>query len=364
MLLSILTFIPIIALLIFVHEMGHFLTAKAYGVQVDEFGFGYPPRLAGVRWGETLYSINLLPLGGFVRMVGENDPSHPRSLAGRSIFQRFVVLSAGSFMNAILPILIFTVLFMIPQGTLVGQVQIQEVSPGSPAQEAGVRPGDVILKVDGHPVRNISELSQRINLRLGAEMEWVVRRGGVIPGMGTSPELAPIETIRVVPRWNPPEDQGPTGILIGTVNAHVESRSYPFWEAIPKGVIRVGEILVLAKNEVTRWIIGGSGPQVAGPVGIAQITGEVARAGGVIPLFELTALLSINLAILNILPIPMLDGGRLLFLGIEWVRRGKRIPPEKEGFVHMVGFAVLITLIVLVTYLDILRIFRGESLIR
>ncbi|MBI2856297.1 MAG: site-2 protease family protein, partial [Chloroflexi bacterium] len=339
------------------------LTARAYGVQVTEFGFGFPPRLFGIKRGETLYSINLIPLGGFVRMVGENDPTHPRSLAGKSIFQRFVVIFAGAFMNALLPVVIFSTLFMVPQQTVVGQVQIQGVAPGSPADQAGLRAGDVVSRVDGHPIRSVNELSSRIHMRLGSEMEWVVRRGSSLPGMGTSPELATNEIVRVVPRWNPPEKQGPTGITIGLVNARVESRSYPFWEAIPKGVSKLGDTLVLAKNEVERWIVGGAAPQVAGPIGIAQITGEVAKSG-IIPLLELAAFLSINLAILNVLPLPMLDGGRLLFLGIEWVRRGKRIPPEREGFVHMVGFAVLIALVVVISYFDILRIVRGESLFK
>ena len=352
--------IPVIGLLVFFHELGHFLTAKAYGVQVTEFGFGFPPRLIGVRRGETLYSINLIPLGGFVRMVGENDPTHPRSLASRSLLQRFVVISAGAFMNILVPIVIFSALFMIPQNTLVGQVQIQEVLPDSPAKEGGLRPGDVILRIDGHLVRNTRDLAYRIQLRLGAEMEWVVRRGSVLPTLGASPELASTEIVHIVPRWDPPEGQGATGIMISTINGHIVSQSYPFWEAIPKGVIRIGEYLVQTKNGITQWIVGSAEAPGVGPIGIAQLTGEVAQ-NGVVPVLELTAFISISLAILNILPIPMLDGGHLLFLGIEWVRRGKRISPEKQGIAHLAGLAVMIFLFVLITYRDILRIVRGES---
>ncbi len=370
MLLAIVTFVPIIAFLIFIHELGHFITAKAYGVKVLEFGFGYPPRLFGVRRGETLYSINLLPLGGFVKMMGEEDPSHPRSLASRSIFKRFVVISAGAFMNIVLPIVIFSALFIVPQQTVVGLVQIQEVVPDSPAEAAGLRAGDTILRVDGHAIRNIADLILRINLRLGAESEWVVRKGGAIPLQGTSPEFASTEVVRIVPRFNQPEGQGPTGIVIATVDGHLESVSYPFWDAIPRGAIKVVETLVLTKNEISRWITGASAPQLAGPVGIAQLTGQVAQpqfegeaaTSRVVRLLELGAFLSINLAIINIMPIPMLDGGRLFFIAIEWVRRGKRISPEKEGLVHMVGFALLITLIIIISYFDIARIVRGESL--
>jgi len=198
-------------------------------------------------------------------------------------------------------------------------------------------------------VEHNADLAYILHLRLGARTNWEVQRGDTV------------ETIAVVPRWNPPSGEGATGIQIATEGAQVVSRRYTFWRVVPMGARRVVEMMVLAKNEVTRWIIGASSPQVAGPVGIAQMTGEVARAGGFMPLLEFTALLSINLAILNILPIPMLDGGRLVFVAIEWVGRGRRVPPEKEGLVHLIGFALLIALAVLITYFDILRIARGEG---
>ncbi len=363
-LIAILTFVPIIGVLVFVHELGHFLTAKAFGVKVLEFGFGFPPRLFGVKRGETIYSINWVPLGGFVKMVGENDPADPRSLARRSLLQRFVVLFAGAFMNLLLPIVLFSVLLMIPRTTVVGSVQIQQVVPDSPAERAGLKAGDTILKADGHTIRNIQELVERINLRLGGDSEWVVRRSGPLPVFGNSPDLATTEVIHVTPRLAPPSGQGPTGIMLGMTGAKETSVSYPFWKAIPMSFVKIYNTLILSKNEVMKWIVGHTTPQVAGPVGIAQLTGEVAEAGGFLSLVELAAFLSINLAIINVLPIPMLDGGRLLFLGIEWVRRGKRVPPEKEGLVHMVGFVVLIGFIILISYFDIARIIQGESLFK
>ena len=153
------------------------------------------------------------------------------------------------------------------------------------------------------------------------------------------------------------------GVVIATTSPSTVTRSEPVWEAVPHGFRRMGEILVLFRNEIFGMFMGNRDPQVAGPVGIAQISGEVARAGWV-PLVELAALLSLNLAILNLLPIPALDGGRLVFVLLEWVRRGKRIRPEREGLVHLVGFVVLISFIVVVSYFDILRIIRGESLLR
>lgn len=372
MILAILTFIPIIAILVFIHELGHYITAKFYGIKVLEFGFGYPPRLFGIRRGETLYSLNLLPLGGFVKMVGEEDPTDSRSLAGRTILQRFIVISSGAIMNILLAILIFIVLFMIPQQKMVGLVQIQEVIPNSPAEFAELKTGDLIVKVDGHSIRNIGDLIQRINLKLGSESEWVIQKNSEFPLSSSSPEFTSYEVIHLIPRLNPPEGQGPTGIVIGTKTSQMEWISYPPWEAIPKGIIRVWETLILTKNEIARWIVGDVSPQFSGPIGIAQITGQVAQLqfegeaqrSRFIRLLELAAFISINLGIINILPIPMLDGGRILFLGIELVRRGKRISPKIEGVVHMTGFFLLISLIVIISYFDILRIINGESLFR
>jgi regulator of sigma E protease len=353
--LTVIAFIIVLGILVFVHELGHFIVAKLSNVKVLEFGFGYPPRLFGIRKGETTYSINLLPLGGFVKMLGEEDPSQPRSLAAKPAWIRFLVLVAGSGMNVLLPLVLFTVLFMIPQTKIVGHVTVQQVAPESPAATSGMRPGDVISAVNGRPVENNTDLAYFLNLNLGKNTEISVERFG-----GT-------EVLQLVPRFKPPEGEGATGIVIATVNpdqgdagALDEQRiSQPFWKALPNSAIRISEILIISKNEITKWVIGASSPKIAGPIGIAQMTGEVARFG-LVPLVELTALLSINLAILNMLPIPMLDGGRLLFVFIEVARGGHRIPPRKEGFVHLVGFMLLLSVVAVISYYDILRLLHGE----
>ena len=356
LLVLVLRFLGVLAALVLVHELGHFLTAKAFGVQVQEFGVGFPPRLFGVRRGDTLYSVNLLPLGGFVKLLGEEDPSHPRSLASRSVLQRSIVLSAGSFMNVLLVVVLFTVLLAVPQEQTVARVAIQKVEPGSPAQAAGLRSGDIVLRVDGHPIRNSGDLLYRVYLRMGAESRWTYQRGFVA-------ESPIIEEATVVPRWRWPANQGPTGIVIGEVSPRVAVLSEPLWEAFPHALQRTWENLTLLKNEVTRWVMGASTPQLAGPIGIAQITDQVADAG-IFPLLGLVAGLSLSLGIMNILPIPMLDGGRLMFVLLEGVRRGKRISPKREGLVHMVGFVALMALIALISYQDILRLIRGESLLQ
>ena len=386
--------VPVLSLLIFIHEMGHFLTAKAFGIKVTEFGFGFPPRLFGVPFRGTIYSINLVPLGGFVRMVGEEDPTEPDSFARQSTLKRVIVLAAGPVMNMLLPIVIFTILFMQPHTTLLGgSVFIVAVAPGSPAEEAGLRPGDTVLSVNGQPVADTQEMVQLIEERLGQPVELNVKRGSVITGMETSPELAVFDTITLVPRKDPPSllvvekvtdpasqvslaearqydsklaigdtlHQKAIGVQIGIMNPKVGKTTDPIWTAVVNSLKTIWDILVFHWNAIVEGISTKSNPGFAGPIGIAQATGEVVEELGVSFTVQLTALLSVILAVMNILPIPALDGGRLAFVIVEWLRGGKRISPQREGLAHLVGFAIMIGLILLISYSDILRIVRGES---
>ena len=405
--------IPVLAFLIFVHELGHFLAAKRFGIKVLEFGFGFPPRLFGVRRGETIYSINAIPLGGFVRMLGEdnaagvpdspeqsrleeefNDPDAGRRFTDQTPLKRAIVLVAGSFMNFLTPVVIFTIIFLLPRDVPVGTVVINGVAPRSPAAEAGIRPGDQILAVNGERVRNHFELIDRVKSNLGTETEFNVRRGSIVSGLGQSPDVSVVESVSVVPRSDPPSfqvvesvtdsqtqvslrearrydgqlrvgdtlTQGAVGVIIGTGNVRFIKERQPALNAVPSAVQRMWEVLTLTKNGFQDWASGGPNPGFTGPIGIAQATGEVAEIG-ISPLFEWVALISISLGIINILPIPALDGGKLVFVILEWVRGGKRVSPRKEGLVHVVGFAVLIGLILVVSFFDISRILSGESLI-
>lgn len=387
--------IPVLAALVFVHELGHYLAAKRFGIKVLEFGFGFPPRLFGVKYGETVYSINAIPLGGFVRLLGEEDPTDERSFARQSVLKRTIVLCAGSFMNFLTPIVIFTVLFTLPQDVPVGNVHVTGVAPGSPAQQAGIRAGDQVISVNGERVRNHYELVERIMVNLGAEVELTLRRGSIVTGMSVSPDSSVVETVTVVPRMSPPElvvvetvtdpetqislrdarrynvrlqpgdtmTQGAVGVMIGTSNVRLVKESQPILDAGQEAVGRMIDVLVLTKNSFHRWAAGGPDPGLTGPIGIAQVTGEVAEIG-VFPFFELVAIISISLGLINILPIPALDGGRLMFVLIEWVRRGRKISPQREGLVHVIGFAILIGLIVVISFFDISRILSGDSIIR
>jgi len=355
MIITILAFLGIFILLIFVHELGHFITAKASGVRVEEFGFGYPPRLFGIKRGETIYSINAIPLGGFTKMAGEEDPEVKKSLASKSVGTRLLVLGAGSLMNALLPLLLFSIAFMLPHNLVTEPVVVKDVALDSPAARAGIEAGDVVLTINEKPVRSLADLHRHVQLNLGKETTLLIQHSD-----------STTEEVQVIPRWKPPQDQGAIGIEIdieaAQLNRTVSSQHYPFWKAIPMGAVEYKETYVLFKNVIVSTFIGTTPVQVAGPVGIAQLTGEVAKAG-ISPLLEFAAFLSINLAIINLFPIPALDGGRIVFVLLEWVRRGKRISPKTERLVHLVGFMMLIGAIAVVSYFDIIRIISGESLI-
>jgi regulator of sigma E protease len=349
--LTIVAFVVVLSLLVFAHELGHFIMAKRAGVKILEFGFGYPPRLFKIATIDgTEYTINALPIGGFVRMEGEEDPSSPGSLASKSRWTRASVLVAGSTMNFLLAIIIYITIFVVGVTTEVGQVEIVDIALGSPASQLGMEVGDVVLAVNDKEIRHTADLQREVLQTAGQEVTVKLKRGQNTVWMD------------VVPRENPPEGEGALGIVIDLQVTGTETLRYPIWEAIPAGIVRVFEILGLMIFAIVAMVRGLIAPQIAGPIGIAQMTGEVAKAGP-IPLADFTAILSLNLAIIQLLPLPALDGGRLVFVILEALRRGKRIDPRKEGLVHFVGMAILLGALVVVSYFDLLRIFQGESIL-
>ena len=351
MIINIIIGVVVLSVIILAHELGHFITAKASGVKVEEFGLGFPPRLFGVRRGETLYSLNAIPFGGFTKMAGEEDPKAPRSLASKGIGTRLLVLSAGSLMNILLPLLLFSIAFMVPHNLVVGQVLVEEVAPNSPAARAEIESGDLLLSINGEPLPNSGELNRLVYLNLGNEITILVKHLD-----------STAKDVQLIPRWKPPEGEGAIGIWHTTSNPTTISQHEPLWKAIPMGARECIETFVLYKNGIISVIIGAAPAVVAGPVGIAQLTGEIARVG-ISPLLEFAALISLILGILNLFPLPALDGGRIAFVLLEWFRRGKRVSPRIEGLVHSIGFAMLIGLMLVITYQDILRIISGGSLI-
>ena len=351
MVITIFSLLGVLIMLVLVHECGHFFTAKAFGVKIEEFGLFFPPRLWSFTRGGTRYSINVIPIGGFVKLAGEEDPSVPGSLASKKPYVRVLVLAAGSVMNAILPLVLFSIAFMIPHDVATGQVMVEEVSANSPAENAGIEAGDTIIMINGKTVQSTIDIQREIQLKLGQELEILVEHSD-----------ATLEAVTVVPRWQPPEEEGAVGILTFMPDATTTRESYWFWEAIPMGVSECIDTYILYKNGIISLIIGAAPATIAGPVGIAEITGAAARAGFSY-LLQFAAFFSINLAIINIFPLPALDGGRIIFVLLEWIRGGKRISPRVEGLVHTIGFFLLIAAMLAITYQDIARIIAGESLI-
>ena len=388
---------PILGALVLFHELGHFATAKLFGIKVLEFGFGFPPKLFGIPFRGTIYSVNLIPLGGFVRMLGEEDPTDPQSFARQAVGKRMIVLAAGSAMNMLLPVIIFTILFALPHETLLGgSVIVTSVAPSSPAQEAGLRAGDVILAVDGEAVTSPSELISLAKNGGGEPIVLSLRKASSVTGLASSPEFMTSQTVRVVPRTDPPRlkvvdqvtnpqtqvsvanasrydsnlgvgdtmTQGAIGVMIGLTNAKFGMTTEPVWTAVISAVKTIWSVLSFTWSGIADGISTGTNPGIAGPVGIAQATGEIVEERGFSQVYQMAAILSISLGVLNMLPIPALDGGRFMFVVIEWVRRGKRVSPKKEGLVHLVGFAVLIGLILVITFFDITKVASGESFLR
>jgi regulator of sigma E protease len=340
-LVGIIATVAVIGSLVIIHELGHFTTARLFHIQVDEFGIGFPPRLFAFRRGETEYTINAIPLGGFVRMLGENgDSLLPRSFGAKPAWQRCIVLSAGALMNLLAGLVLFFVLFAVI-GLPVPLAHINAVSPDSPAA-AVLQPGDSVTAVDGHPVRLYTELKTQVDAHLGQNVTLVVRRG------------TRLLTVHLVPRAHPPQGQGALGVVLGGAYANQPvAVGDAARMAVQAPVAMVQGMWGLLTSPAVRSQSGG----VSGPVGIARATSEAANQvprTGWGPLIELAGLLSLNFAIVNLLPLPALDGGRLMIAIFGAVRR-RAVAPEVEGTIHAVGMALLLLLMVVITYQDIAR---------
>lgn len=347
-------FIVILGALVFVHEFGHFIVAKYWGITVEEFGFGYPPRLAKIaEIGGTEYTINALPLGGFVRLAGEEDPNVPGSFAGKSRLARATTLVAGPVMNVFLAIGLYASMFVVGAPTPMLEkpgVGVYEVQAGSPAEAAGLRSGDTIRRIDDVKLEPaaIEELQAYVSSRPGEAIQLVVERDGEV--------LAPMT---IVPRADSADGEGTIGISIGPALA---KEAYGPAEAVVRGFQESGRIIGLMFTTIGEIIRGSEELAVAGPVGIAQATGEVARSG-LIWLLDFTALLSLNLALINLFPFPALDGGRLIFVILEALRGGRRVDPRTERLVHLIGMVVLLGLVAFISYFDLVRIFSGQTIL-
>jgi regulator of sigma E protease len=353
MLLSLIVFVLVFSLVVLAHELGHYVLARRSGIKVLEFGIGYPPRLKtlAVRDGVEI-TLNATPIGGFVRMLGEEDPSDPDSFASKSATVRISTLLAGAAMNLLLAALLFACVFMIGDAIPVGRVVVQSVVPNSPAERAGILPSDVILAIEDQQLRNTWELVHKTQAVAGREVSVTLARG--------DQELV----VRLTPRVKPPPGEGAMGIGISMQEGYqVVAVRHPVWEAVPLGVREVWTVLVETIAGFARMFRVGFTPgDITGPVGIMQIGGAVAQTG-LVNLMRFAAFLSVNLSIINLLPVPALDGGRIAFILLEKARGGKRFAPQQEGLVHLLGLLLLLAFTVVISYFDIVRIVSGGSLL-
>jgi regulator of sigma E protease len=345
--LGILAFLVILVTLVFIHELGHYSFAKLLGVRVDEFGIGFPPRLKSWTRNGTIYSINAIPLGGFVRMLGENGHHDgPDSFGAQAPWRRFLILVAGPAANIILAVLIFFGIFM--HGSSRQLTVITKVEPKSPAAIAHLRAGDKIVAIDATNVTYLQQLSDLTQQHLGRRIDLRVARG------------AQRIDITLVPRKHPPLNQGPIGIVLGKSAMVAYSPGEAFSLAFGQVQTMVATVPQIFVSRVSSQ--GGAG-SVVGPIGIARITTEAVQQAPqdrVNVLLQLTALLSANLGIVNLLPFPALDGGRIVFVLISAVRR-RNLSPQVEGLIHVAGLAILLTLILLVSYNDVVHWIEGGS---
>ena len=359
------------------HELGHFLVAKRNGVGAEEFGFGFPPRIVGLYkdkngkrrlvWGnkpveeivkkeeETVYSLNLIPIGGFVKITGQDgeEKINPKSFAGKTIWTRFKILFAGVGMNIILGVVFLAIAFQIGLPEAVddkasyenSKIQIAQVVKGSPAEEFGIAMGDeIVAVVFGGKEERINSTEQFQNIiaeNAGKNITLLLLPFG---------EKSIIEK-EIAVRESAPEGQG----LLGVVLVKTVFTSYDFFESFWLAIKAVFGIIVAIFVFLGNFLISIFSQKpiqadVAGPIGIAVLTGQVAKLG-LAYVLQFTAMLSVNLAIINLLPLPALDGGRILFLLFEKIK-GKPINQKIEGFAHMIGFLFLIGLMILITFKD------------
>lgn len=441
MLLTIVSFVIVLGILVFIHELGHYLVAKRNGIVVEEFGMGYPPRMVKLfRYDGTDFTLNLIPFGGFARMKGEDmSDVSAGSFNGASLGARAATLAAGPIMNALLAIILFGASFMAGFPAVVGYPLVTAVTPGTVAQSAGVQPNDVLIDLNGQPVliSALRELSYDVvpqgtadpslgtltvlrdgrltTLRVDSAVatEQLLAAVTAAPVLSTqvtliaedSPAAAaglqvgdliyavnesvvsfdnPLNAIiqrhlgesitlsllrdgtwvttQVTPRVEPPPGQGALGVQIGSASRLATMSLLP---ALWQGVQSTFEYVLLVIQLPVMLFVGqltAADAQLTGPVGIAQLVGGAVEAtidtGLWFPILRLSAVLSAALAITNLLPLPALDGGRLLFILFEAIR-GRRVNPEREGVIHMVGFMLLLGLLVLITVRDITTVQQG-----
>ncbi|PIP49096.1 MAG: RIP metalloprotease RseP [Chloroflexi bacterium CG23_combo_of_CG06-09_8_20_14_all_45_10] len=425
----IILFILTLFVVISLHELGHFIAARRAGVKVEEFGLGFPPRLFGIKRGETVYSVNAIPAGAFVKSAGENDPTVPGSLASKGSWSRLAVYAAGPVANIFLAFILLSAFFTLPTSVVVGNgVMVHSIVEGSGAEVAGIEPGDIILEVNRQPVYKWGDIQNMVNSsKEGEEITLLLQRDGSQSETSLKPEFDPAlerRVIGVLLCWNivnqvgkgsPADEAGimpgdtilsingqviyneksmsaalasiaegegiclallrgqeeiikefdsaqhMTGIDLGWVDgARIEQKRLPVWKAAYLGGWYITHMpaLIVASIPLIRE---DPGKALVGPIGAGQLTVEAVRSFGFSNMLFMAGIISLGIGLFNFFPLPPLDGGGMLVALIEGVRRGKRLSPRAMRLAYTMGTTFLITLMVLITFNDILRLIKGGS---
>jgi len=362
MIITIIIFILILGFLIFIHEFGHFISAKKMGVKVEEFALGFPPAIWKKKKGETVYSINLIPIGGFVKLYGEEgeDFKNPKSFSSKSLFQKTIMILSGTMMNFLVAVIIFYFLlssngfqsqfllifdYEFPFGNQQNFTEILAVAEDSPAQKAGLEPEDIILKAEGKEFNDSAQLIQFINQNKGKEITLTLKKA----------QIERTEEITIIPRIEPPQNEGALGIALGDV---VEIKYEGFWQKTSSGFLHSLNLSHLTftglgyyvKTSLAEKDVKPLASSVVGPVGILALT-KLTLQQGAEQLIFLLALISLALVLINVLPFPPLDGGVILLIFLEAIT-GRKISTKTERRIQEIGFLCFIILFILIALKD------------
>jgi len=353
---DILIFLLALSIVVVFHELGHFLAAIKTGVRVEEFGLGLPPRVVGKKWGKTLFSLNWLPIGGFCKLYGEDVVpiggsmgKSKKAFCNKKPWQKMMIVMGGVVMNLVLAVLIFSVVYTVlgvPEE--MDKVKVLEVAEGSPAEEAGLKKDDWIVGVGQVRVKTARELADEAGKHEGERVELAVERGEIM------------QTVEVEVRKDPPEGEGGMGVAI----SHMDMVKVPWWQfykGIGAGFEEAyfwGKVIAGGMYRMVSGLFAGQVPEgVAGPVGMYQATSSIKKDQGVWAMIHFFGIISVNLAILNFMPFPALDGGRMVFIGWEMLTK-KKVSSKIESTVNGVGMMVLLALLLLVTVGDVVRLVK------
>ncbi|MFW5972007.1 MAG: RIP metalloprotease RseP [Bacillota bacterium] len=350
--LTIISFVIVLGILVFIHEFGHYISAKAAGIRVEEFALGFGPKLLSTKKGETVYSIRGIPLGGFCKMTGETPPDDNMSDEEKEIYyeakekgqtfdqksplKRLAVIFNGPLMNFLLAVLIFFVVFAVyglPIDSINSNV-VGDLIPGRPAAQSGFKIGDKIIEIEGQTINDWDDLADIINPSAGEELKVVIERNNQR------------KNITVTPVYDESVNHGVIGIAPEIIREDIN-----VFRSIQLAFVNVWRVIYLTFISFVRMFTGEASAEIGGPVMIASMVGQAAEIG-LNSVLNLMALISINLGILNLLPFPALDGGRIIFILLEMLR-GKPVNPEKENMVHIVGFVILMIFMVFIIIRDI-----------